>query len=462
MITASWPSPSAWTAVVVVAFGLLLDPVDLAAGTNLPPARTRSSVERMALERLKSVHEDVLRLRSRRTAPPGVPGVNDYTCILHAHAEDSAHTGGTLPEMLADAKLAGVSAVLLSDHFRAPRDFIDGRWRGLRDGVLFIPGSEVRGFLVHPMASILDRMDQSTPEFVKTVTAGEGLLFLSHIEERPDHSMEGLTGLEIYNRHWDAKRDMASVLALVSQLTDPASLATLEEAVRLYPDEMLAFQCDYPQAYLDKWDASTRTQRLTGVAANDCHHNQVFLVKRVDDDTVLVGTVVDRDDQMRKVTAALRPGIRQMTRGRKAGDTLARVDLDPYHRSFRNSCTHVLAPRLDEAAIRAALKSGHAYVSHDWMGDPKGFDFAALGDDGRRRAGMGDELALAGGVRLAVRLPIPAHVRLLRAGEEVATWEDRTAIEFTAREAGAYRIEAWLRLDGEPRPWLFSNPIYLR
>ena len=73
-----------------------------------------------------------------------LPGLNDYRCILHAHAEDSAHTGGTLPEMLADAKKAGVHAILLTDHYRPPQDFIDGRWRGLNDGVLFIPGSEDR------------------------------------------------------------------------------------------------------------------------------------------------------------------------------------------------------------------------------------------------------------------------------------------------------------------------------
>ena len=42
------------------------------------------------------------------------PGLNDYRAILHAHAEDSAHTGGTRPEMLADAKRVGVSVICLA------------------------------------------------------------------------------------------------------------------------------------------------------------------------------------------------------------------------------------------------------------------------------------------------------------------------------------------------------------
>ena len=279
--------------------------------------------------------------------------------------------------MLADAKKAGVNAILLTDHYRPPTDFIDGRWRGLREGVLFIPGSEVHGFLAYPEKSILDRMGLQGLDFVNTVNVGEGMIFLSHIEERKKHSIEGLTGLEIYNRHWDAKRDLGSLLGLVAMLTDPKQVASLEKALRLYPDELLAFQCDYPSVYLDKWDEGTRTKRLTGVAANDCHHNQILLVKMVDADTVLIGTNVDKDEQMRKVTSTLRPGIREMTKGRKPGDILARLDLDPYARSFRNCNTHVLAPKLDEQTIRAALKAGHAYVAHEWMGETTGFRFEA-------------------------------------------------------------------------------------
>ena len=427
-----------------------------------PPPRKYTNVQRLALERFAAVHADVENLKSQRIDLPPRSMLNDYRCILHAHAEDSAHTGGTLPEMLADAKKAEVHAILLTDHYRPPTDFIDGRWRGLKEGVLFIPGSEVRGFLVYPEKSILGRMDLKGSDFIDTVTAGDGLIFLSHIEERKDHAVDGLTGLEIYNRHWDAKRDKFSLLALAAMLTDPKQLADLEKAVRLYPDEVFAFQCDYPTVYLDKWDEGTKRKPLTGVAANDCHHNQVLLVKMVDADTVLVGTNADADDKMQKIAAGLRPGIREMTKGHKAGDVLARLDVDPYYRSFRNSSTHILAPKLDEPAIRAALKGGHAYVAHDWMCDATGFRFDAVDTHGKSIAEMGDEVKRADGLKLSARLPLPAYVRLLRHGKEIAKSEGRTAFEFAVTEPGAYRLEAWLKLDGEWRPWIFSNPVYVR
>ncbi len=105
---------------------LILAQPALPSETNQPPARKYSNIERLALPRLQAVHEDVMKLRAQRRALTPLPGRNDYRCILHAHAEDSDHTGGTLPEMLADAKKAGISAILLTDHFRPPRDFIDG------------------------------------------------------------------------------------------------------------------------------------------------------------------------------------------------------------------------------------------------------------------------------------------------------------------------------------------------
>lgn len=425
------------------------------------PKRVHSNLDRLKLERLASVNADVVKLRGLRVALPGYAGLTDFRCIFHAHAEDSTHTGGTLPEMLADAKKAGVHAIFLADHYRPPRDFMNGRWRGLKDGVLFIPGSEVNGFLVHPMDSILHRMNLKGEDFISTVNAGEGLIFLSHIEERHEHPVIGLTGLEIYNRHWDAKRDPGSMLGLVLMLTDAKSIAQLQKALELYPDELLAFQCDYPDVYLAKWDAGTRLKRLTGVAANDCHHNQIYLIKMVDEKTVRIGTNVDADQDMQLVSAALRPGIRELTRGHQPGEVLARLDFDPYYRSFRNSSTHIIAAKLEEQTLRVAVKAGHVYVAHDWMADPTGLRFDVIYES-QQVGMMGDERPFREGLSLAARLPVPAYLRLIHNGREVARFDQQAKLQYRVKEPGIYRLEAWLKLDGELRPWVYTNPIYLR
>ena len=449
-------SPGLWKKPACIVLLALLSS-SLPAQTNAP-VRKYSSVERMQTAHLQAAHADAVRLQQQRHTLPPLPGLHDYKAILHAHAEDSSHTGGTRPEMLADAKKAGVQAILLTDHYRPPRDFIRDSWRGLHEGVLFIPGSEMRGFLLYPISSIMDRMEEPRPAFVASVTASNGLIFLSHVEERLDHPMDGLTGMEIYNRHWDAKKDMAGLIALALKLLDPNKLAELQENLRLYPDEMLAAQVSYQDDYLNKWDAETQARRLTGVAANDCHHNMVMVVKMVDENTVRFGTTVDKEEDLRKATAGSYPGIRELTKGHQPGDTLVRVDFDPYYRSFRNVATHILAPDLTESAIRAALQKGHAFVCHDWMCDGTGFSFCLTPAAG---ALMGDEAKFSQGQQLVARFPVACHIRLLRNGKVIANLEsDR--LEQAVAGSGVYRVEGWLKLDDEERPWIYSNPIYLR
>ena len=428
------------------------------------PGRKHTTLERMTTERLKAAHGDVLRIQADRRQVEMRSGLTDYRAILHAHAEDSSHTGGTRPEMLEDAKRAKVQIIFLSDHYRPPRNFMDS-WRGLRDGVLFVPGSETHGLLVHPETSIVDVMDEAREALIKATTAGEGLAFLSHVEDRVNAPMDGLTGMEIYNRHADAKDDMAAVFGLVSVVLDPAKLAVMEEALRRYPAELLASQLDYPELYLRKWDVESQKRRVVGIAANDCHHNQVFVAKMVDEETVLVGTIVDDDDNMRRFTAAQFPGIREMTKGRKPGDLLARLDFDPYVVSFHNVSTHILAPELSESAARHALKAGHAYVSHDWMCDPTGFVFGAtLENDGvgeTPRAIMGDEIAFTNGLTLVAEFPVSCDIRVIKNGEEIHSERGRI-LKMKADGPGVYRVEGWLTVDTEERPWIYANPIYVR
>jgi hypothetical protein len=228
---------------------------------------------------------------------------------------------------------------------------------------------------------------------------------------------------------------------------------------------MLASQLDYPELYLKKWDQETPRRRLTGIAADDCHHNQVFVAKMVDADTVLLGTIVDPDKDMRTFTSKQAPGIAELTKGHKPGDIVARLDFDPYYRSMRNVCTHILTNELSEAGVRAALLAGHAYVSHDWMCDATGFYFAGRNTDDAAaaapRAVMGDEITLSAGLQLVAEFPAECHIRLIHNGEAVQEADGRE-LTYDVKQAGVYRIEGFLTVDGETRSWVYSNPIYVR
>ena len=435
-----------------------------------PPARRWTTLERLSLERLAAAHADVQRLRSAVRPPPLLPGLNDFRGIFHAHAGDSAHTGGTPEEILRDARRIGVDVIFLSDHHRPPQDFMDS-WRGIHDGVLFVPGSEAHGFLIHPEASVAAHMDSDAASLLREVNRGAGMAFLSHIEERVDHPMDGLTGMEIYNRHADALDDGDSMRALVAWTIDPDESRALARSVELYPEAVFGAQFDYPALYLAKWDRETARRRVVGVNANDCHHNQVFVVIKVDDDSVRVGTIVDDPDEMTVLHATDWPRLPELVRGHQPGDTVGSYDLDPYWVSMRNSTTHILAKELAEQSIRDAVAAGHVYVAHDWLADPTGFSFyvaegdAPSGDASSPQpaAIMGAEWTLEDGAEAELRahFPLPTYIRLLRNGEEIAATEARS-LDHPLDRPGVYRVEGWLKVDGEWRTWIYSNPVYVR
>lgn len=73
---------------------------------------------------------------------------------------------------------------------------------------------------------------------------------------------------------------------------------------------------------------------------------------------------------------------------------------------------------------------------------------------------MGDRVPMLPRTRLNARLPIPATIRIIHHGAIVSETVD-SQVNFEVKQPGAYRLEAWLTVDGEQRPWIYTNPIYV-
>ena len=426
----------------------------------LGPGRLYTTVERMQAGHLRAVHDDRMRIAGARHEVSDKTGYTDYRAVLHVHASDSPHTGGTRPELLSAAHEAGVNIIMLNDHTGSDRDFINDSWRGLREGVLFIPGAESEGFLVYPVSSIKGRKWASREEYVQIVKERGGNIFLSHVEEKLDWPVKGLDGIEIYNNHTDVKDETAFYAWLRQNMVEPEGLHSLESALRDYPQEVFGVCQDYLSEIMAKWDRELATSHLTGVAANDCHHNQVFTLTAVDSNTAELQYISSRPTAVR-ITSKDAPGIADIVRGHRSGETIARLDFDPYDRSFRYVTTHILAKRLEEHEVRDALSRGHCYVAHDWLCDPAGFYFAAQNNSGKTIGIMGDLVKLDGSVVLKAALPVPCLIRVILDGELLNETKG-DSLRISVRRPGVYRMEALLTIDGEQRPWIYSNPIYVR
>jgi hypothetical protein len=74
---------------------------------------------------------------------------------------------------------------------------------------------------------------------------------------------------------------------------------------------------------------------------------------------------------------------------------------------------------------------------------------------------MGDLAKFAAAQKLVARFPVTCHMRLLNAGKVVGE-KSGESWEFAVDSPGVYRVEGWLDVGGERRPWIYSNPIYVR
>jgi hypothetical protein len=422
------------------------------------PGRKYTTIERLQPERLRAVSEDRSRYQKSRQTVSIKTGYDDFRGVLHAHAEDSTHTGGTRAELLAAAKATGVQIVMLTDHVRPPRDFVNADSRGKKEGVLFLPGAESEGFLVFPQRSFInayvDKTFSTREEYIKLAKSAGGIVFLSHVEEQLDSAVSDLDGQEIYNHHADFSDEDEFVKWLRVSFIDPDRLRQVERVLAEYPMEFFGASQDYPEPVIARWDRDLTQQRSTGVSANDCHHNQVFTIKAAPPDAILIEAL---GESPRKITTKQAPRVTEMLKDRRSGEVIAKLDFDPYERSLRYVTTHFLMRNLNESSVRQALRQSHTYVAHDWLCDPTGFAFIAEAN-GKRVGVMGDEVKIANGMKLRLEAPVAGLIKLFFNGRLIHEGRSN-GLSYAIDEPGAYRAEVWLEVGGEMRPWIYSNAI---
>ncbi|MBX3423716.1 MAG: hypothetical protein KF752_19335 [Pirellulaceae bacterium] len=416
------------------------------------------ATSRMQIGQLKATRAALEALRDEWQAVSAPPGeFRDYRAQLHVHTHFSHDSRSPIEEILQAAQECNTQVLMFNDHPSDEYDFFKDGYQGLRDGVLMVAGAEKGGFLVYPNRSIQANTYEGPQGLANLVRSDDGLIFLSHLEERMDWAISGITGNEIYNTHADVMEEKR----FLSALKNPLMLMGLMPAIRDYPQEMFGAILDYPADYLRRWDELCQTARHTGVAANDAHHNQVIRAYVTEDQQVAI------EDALGKRVATLDPEkvalVKPLVAGRKPGDVILELDLDPYPRSFQHVSTHLLMRDLTREEVWDALKSSRAYVSFEWLANPTGFWFAAQCGD--QRIDVGGETTLVAGegaqLQLAAAAPLPVLFKLLRHGQVVHEHRGRE-FEFVAQSSGVYRLEAWLQVAGELKPWILTNPIYVR
>ena len=372
--------------------------------------------------RLKRLQNTIHQIASQRIPNEAATDYVDYKGVVHVHTSLGGHSTGTFSELIAAAKSNDLDFVIMTEHPQAEFDTAAMTLSGVHAGVLFVNGNEVatadgdRLLLIPAPPNANER--RTTKEFIDQQKTSRGLTFAAYPTDSQGWQSNSVDGVEIYNLFTNTKR----INPLVTFFDGLWSYRT-------YPDLMFANFFVRPAEELKRWDdtMSSSNRRLVAVGGNDAHSNVGF-------------------------------GLSD-----SSGKQIVGLKLDPYERSFRTVRTHVLIQKdkpLTRESLLEAISLGHCYVSFDIFGDATGFDFRLV----QSAAVMGDETAYTQPLELMAKAPVAARFVLLRNGAAVDQ-SSGAAVRFPVTAAGIYRIEAYLDSLPPPatgKPWIISNPIYIR
>jgi len=347
----------------------------------------------------------------------------DYTGVIHFHSSYSFDGNVPIADIIQAARENGIDVLMLTDHstLGAKKD----GWERWHDKVLLVVGQEISPRFNHYLAFGMDEeiiADENDTEcrpqdVIERVNALGGIGFIAH----PDHegtemfhvkhfpwqewSVSGYTGMGV----WDFMTDWQSALKSM-----PGALVAY-----LFP----AYVLRGPRGVtLKRWDRLNRERKVVGIGELDNH------------------------DTQRKMF-----GIP--------------MGIFPFKKAFRFVRTHLLLDNPltgnaeeDISAILRTLKKGRAYIAMEYFRDARGFSLSLR--DSEREATMGDEFVLKEDASLDVAIPETGRIRIIKDG---GVFAEMVGKEMTCRISGkgCYRAEAYSRVWGRYRPWIFSNPIHV-
>ena len=340
---------------------------------------------------------------SRESSGGVEDGYHDIVGVIHIHTRYSHDAHGIFEDVIRTANAQRLDYCITTEHnnLRALRDGKQG-WHGT---TLILVGEELSTRSGHYLAlNVTEEVDRYQPvqDIIDEVNRQGGLGFIAHPYYKKarwkDWTVSGFTGIEAYNVAHDTLDENRARLVFW----------TLTAPVGPFYFSIL----DRPYDPLAAWDEMIRQHgRVVGIGSADAHEFHVGGLK-----------------------------------------------FAPYEVMFQLIRTHLLVsnPTLSPEVIYDALRRGHAYLAIELVAEAKGFQFLAHID--QRVVGvMGDEIPFEPGLHLKTWMPAPAQATLFKDGQAIQSavlqnWD------IPVTEPGVYRLEA----SRHNKPWIFSNPIYIR
>ena len=73
---------------------------------------------------------------------------------------------------------------------------------------------------------------------------------------------------------------------------------------------------------------------------------------------------------------------------------------------------------------------------------------------------MGSTFKKTDDLQILGQSPLPGHWKLIQNGKLIHE-TDGVTLDYPVKDAGNYRAELWLKVAGEDRIWILTNPLYV-
>ncbi len=347
----------------------------------------------------------------------------EYVGNIHIHSNLSDGKG-SYTQIAYQASKAGIDFVCFNDHAHM-LDSYSLDEEGIYDNFTLIIGMEIgrkdHHYLAYNLKEIPDLENASPQEVIDRVNEHGGFGFLAHPFEKGmrfieksvtyrwhDLTVDGFTGICIWNFSSRWKEGVKTIFHGAFHLIFKV------QALKGPSKETLSF-----------WDNLCQKRKVVAIGGSDAH-----------------GTMI------------------------KLG--FIKAIFLPYDFLLNSINIHVFLKKKIFKDFKAAkddiyeaMKSGRLFIANDRLSSAKGFKYCFLSDDGSDLF-MGEEDNFSSSGNMLVELPSKGEIRLIRNGEAIGSHRGMEAV-FPVLKNGVYRVEVYkyVQLFGW-RPWIFTNPIYLR
>jgi hypothetical protein len=216
---------------------------------------------------------------------------------------------------------------------------------------------------------------------------------------------------------------------------------------------------DEQTSIIARWDSLNRIRKIVGFCAEDAHENQNFRARYLKDGRVQwVGPNAKPID-----TVDVTFRNRWMFDSPDDEGWIFKFMIDTYETSFNYVTNYVLADTLSLSSLVRHMKKGNLFIAFKSLGDAKGFIYCSKDGGGNVSGILGDSVRIDEAKSFLAVSPLPGKFTLIRDGKVLDTSaESEYEYHWSGPvEAGVYRIEVRLRLNGDDVPWIYSNPIYV-